>query len=145
YVSYCFFFSSRRRHTRFSRDWSSDVCSSDLYRPSPSLDGLLPRSRQGKLVGRGIPRQGGAGPDGRAGTDRDRRHQIGARANEGTIADDSTVLIGAIVVAGDGARADVDVGADIGVADVAEMVDLGTPLQARRLDLHEIADPGPLL
>src|SRR5690606_40509501 len=26
------FFSSRRRHTRFSRDWSSDVCSSDLLR-----------------------------------------------------------------------------------------------------------------
>src|SRR5690606_40675199 len=25
-----FSFSSRRRHTRFSRDWSSDVCSSDL-------------------------------------------------------------------------------------------------------------------
>src|SRR5690606_39492192 len=25
-----FFISSRRRHTRFSRDWSSDVCSSDL-------------------------------------------------------------------------------------------------------------------
>src|SRR5690606_41174801 len=30
-----FFFSSRRRHTRFSRDWSSDVCSSDL-RPNKS-------------------------------------------------------------------------------------------------------------
>src|SRR5690606_41203039 len=28
-----FFFSSRRRHTRFSRDWSSDVCSSDLLDP----------------------------------------------------------------------------------------------------------------
>src|SRR5207302_6277028 len=28
---YSFFFSSRRRHTRFSRDWSSDVCSSDLF------------------------------------------------------------------------------------------------------------------
>src|SRR5690606_18615776 len=27
-----FFFSSRRRHTRFSRDWSSDVCSSDLLK-----------------------------------------------------------------------------------------------------------------
>src|SRR5256884_4823539 len=27
-----FFFSSRRRHTRCSRDWSSDVCSSDLFR-----------------------------------------------------------------------------------------------------------------
>src|SRR2546422_2444560 len=29
-----FFFSSRRRHTRCSRDWSSDVCSSDLSSPS---------------------------------------------------------------------------------------------------------------
>src|SRR3712207_8645695 len=28
--SWCFFFSSRRRHTRYWRDWSSDVCSSDL-------------------------------------------------------------------------------------------------------------------
>src|SRR5207245_3110363 len=27
----CFFFSSRRRHTRCYRDWSSDVCSSDLF------------------------------------------------------------------------------------------------------------------
>src|SRR5256884_5431467 len=30
YIDRCFFFSSRRRHTRCSRDWSSDVCSSDL-------------------------------------------------------------------------------------------------------------------
>src|SRR5690606_40281173 len=30
YYIFLFFFSSRRRHTRFSRDWSSDVCSSDL-------------------------------------------------------------------------------------------------------------------
>src|SRR5690606_40170842 len=30
FVFLFFFFSSRRRHTRFSRDWSSDVCSSDL-------------------------------------------------------------------------------------------------------------------
>src|SRR3712207_9284650 len=29
-----FFFSSRRRHTRYWRDWSSDVCSSDLVRNS---------------------------------------------------------------------------------------------------------------
>src|SRR5437870_6873091 len=27
-----YFFSSRRRHTRWPRDWSSDVCSSDLAR-----------------------------------------------------------------------------------------------------------------
>src|SRR6266542_5847314 len=29
-IHYIFFFSSRRRHTRCYRDWSSDVCSSDL-------------------------------------------------------------------------------------------------------------------
>src|SRR5687768_17907492 len=29
-INHNFFFSSRRRHTRCSRDWSSDVCSSDL-------------------------------------------------------------------------------------------------------------------
>src|SRR5207245_4329940 len=32
YVCFFFFFSSRRRHTRCYRDWSSDVCSSDLDR-----------------------------------------------------------------------------------------------------------------
>ena len=31
-----FFFSSRRRHTRVRRDWSSDVCSSDLSAPRPT-------------------------------------------------------------------------------------------------------------
>src|SRR5690606_40057762 len=39
------FFSSRRRHTRFSRDWSSDVCSSDLFFPLGQRDdgGQVPR------------------------------------------------------------------------------------------------------
>src|SRR5256886_6251248 len=32
-----FFFSSRRRHTRFDCDWSSDVCSSDLWGKNPEL------------------------------------------------------------------------------------------------------------
>src|SRR5438132_9310981 len=36
----CFFFSSRRRHTRSLCDWSSDVCSSDLPRPLRALYGL---------------------------------------------------------------------------------------------------------
>src|SRR2546430_4114347 len=33
-----FFFSSRRRHTRFDCDWSSDVCSSDLVPVSRLID-----------------------------------------------------------------------------------------------------------
>src|SRR5690554_7435791 len=41
-MSVCFFFfSSRRRHTRCGRDWSSDVCSSDLVNylePKGNLD-----------------------------------------------------------------------------------------------------------
>src|SRR5438105_9620087 len=36
-----FFFSSRRRHTRSTRDWSSDVCSSDLVPPPPLLLGKV--------------------------------------------------------------------------------------------------------
>src|SRR5690606_21652009 len=35
-----FFFSSRRRHTSFSRDWSSDVCSSDLHQAD---NGQIPK------------------------------------------------------------------------------------------------------
>src|SRR5690606_41029963 len=37
YLSNLFFFSSRRRHTRFSRDWSADVCSSDRADPRHSI------------------------------------------------------------------------------------------------------------
>src|SRR5690606_41049233 len=45
-----FFFSSRRRHTRFSRDWSSDVCSSDLVRQHGAL-GLQHGARHEVLAG----------------------------------------------------------------------------------------------
>src|SRR5688500_19397629 len=40
-----FFFSSRRRHTRLQGDWSSDVCSSDLYRAVKDTINLGPRSK----------------------------------------------------------------------------------------------------
>src|SRR3712207_9051122 len=38
----CFFFSSKRRHTRYWRDWSSDVCSSDLD-DRAAVDALAPQ------------------------------------------------------------------------------------------------------
>src|SRR2546430_5712153 len=49
----CFFFSSRRRHTRFDCDWSSDVCSSDL--PStgtrcPGRTSTIDQVRPGTIV-----------------------------------------------------------------------------------------------
>src|SRR5207253_4728160 len=43
-MSVTFFFSSRRRHTRWPRDWSSDVCSSDLYLKWYILPSLVARS-----------------------------------------------------------------------------------------------------
>src|SRR5690606_40353882 len=43
-----FFFTSRRRHTRFSRDWSSDVCSSDLQSAGGDAAGV--RSELGQAL-----------------------------------------------------------------------------------------------
>src|SRR5207249_3072853 len=42
-VMFVFFFSSRRRHTRSKRDWSSDVCSSDLVAGREDLLGQIAR------------------------------------------------------------------------------------------------------
>src|SRR2546422_6297913 len=59
FVIYFFFFSSRRRHTRCSRDWSSDVCSSDLlldpplHEFLPSVDDLLTELAELKMTVRG--------------------------------------------------------------------------------------------
>src|SRR5439155_12537040 len=43
-----FFFSSRRRHTRWPRDWSSDVCSSDLAFTMPDCHALCKDMPQAK-------------------------------------------------------------------------------------------------
>src|SRR2546430_11578206 len=59
----CFFFSSRRRHTRFDCDWSSDVCSSDLQpmdKVSEAILALKPVTFRYKheLDSHGIPQFG---------------------------------------------------------------------------------------
>src|SRR5690606_39450584 len=48
--SFVFFFSSRRRHTRFSRDWSSDVCSSDLDATTGNSRRRLDRIGRGRSL-----------------------------------------------------------------------------------------------
>src|SRR5258705_916283 len=48
HVTRFFFFSSRRRHTRCLSDWSSDVCSSDLFLFGDGVyDGFVSSTRQG--------------------------------------------------------------------------------------------------
>src|SRR5690606_39336638 len=60
-----FFFSSRRRHTRFSRDWSSDVCSSDLTQRRKNVSEARPQGSlpfHGKKDDRPTARSGEARP-----------------------------------------------------------------------------------
>src|SRR5690606_40455258 len=92
-VALAFFLSGGRRHTRFSRDWSSDVCSADLTatcgaarwassrRPAPrtrstrrgtpgprprSARGSMPRrDRKSVVEGKGVDVGGGSGRTGR--------------------------------------------------------------------------------
>src|SRR5207249_6935221 len=60
-----FFFSSRRRHTRSKRDWSSDVCSSDLLRfgTEAQKTKYLPRLATGELLAAYSLSEPGAGSD----------------------------------------------------------------------------------
>src|SRR2546422_7465547 len=50
-----FFFSSRRRHTRCSRDWSSDVCSSDL---EAAIVGSVAHTNRAVVIEEGWPHAG---------------------------------------------------------------------------------------
>src|SRR5437763_10300826 len=48
-MQWSFFFSSRRRHTRYIGDWSSDVCSSDLGRARANITAWLAEAARGGL------------------------------------------------------------------------------------------------
>src|SRR5437762_9123870 len=53
-----FFFSSRRRHTRYIGDWSSDVCSSDLLRSDSPVRGRVRRRAGVQQLLRTVERHG---------------------------------------------------------------------------------------
>ena len=74
-----------------------------------------------------------------------RRHQRRVGADKRARADVGVVLAETIIVAGDGARPDVGPRADTGVADIAQVVDLGSGLDHRFLDLDEVADVDALM
>src|SRR5271166_6856901 len=105
----------------------------------PSWTRLLPAAGDGERVRLDVLGDDGAGADIGAVTDGHRRDEGGVRANEGARADVGPELVEAVVVAGDRARADVGVRPNPGVADVAEVIDLGPRLDRRLFDLDEIA------
>src|SRR5207302_7177406 len=78
------FFSRRRRHTRFSRDWSSDVCSSDLLRVLELLEAMPPY-------------QGGGGQIRAVFKDRTEYAELPAKFEAGTPAIAETIGLGAAV------------------------------------------------
>src|SRR5690606_39597279 len=85
-VGVMFFFSSRRRHTRFSRDWSSDVCSSDLWGSRRARNGRRIADRGGENAARSVCGDAVVGTDGTAGgspgCDGGQNYEVGARDRE---------------------------------------------------------------
>src|SRR6266511_3051105 len=112
---FCFFFSSRRRHTRFSRDWSSDVCSSDLktdwlFHPDRHAAGSEDQSRAGFLA---FVRQ------------EDKRHTFGISHGELALtAADGERCLSSSVVAGK-------------IAEVFQIIDFAGATKTRNPNIHE--------
>src|SRR3712207_7509576 len=57
-----FFFSSRRRHTRYWRDWSSDVCSSDLDQLGLAREVAVDRAGGQPRLAHDVPHRRGVEP-----------------------------------------------------------------------------------
>src|SRR6266487_6409602 len=92
-----FFFSSRRRHTRWTGDWSSDVCSSDLggrgdlgvaRRDPPRAAPALLRPRQARLLSEPVPGQQHQRPQAQERPDRRRWDLHQASADPGRMGRD---------------------------------------------------------
>src|SRR5437773_240984 len=111
-----------------------------LHRPLPVRNRHLLHPGEGQLPRGGVLGERGSRAEGRAPAHPHRRDELGARAYENVVLDDGAVLVRSVVVAHDRAGADVDVSAHLAVADVAEVIRLGTRAYATRLHLHEVAD-----
>src|SRR6185437_1694074 len=114
-----------------------------LLRPTPTLDRGLLAAREGEVLG------GRGGGDDRSRADRGvvahlhRRDQRRVGTDEGTIADLGDVLVHAVVVARDGAGADVHVRTDLRVAEIGEVVGLAAFAEFGFLGFDEISDMRP--
>src|SRR4051812_29209989 len=109
-------------------------------RRGPSVLNGLPPPPERQGVGRDIVGDDRAGAHIGALTDRYRRDERGVRADKGAVPDGGAVLREPVVVAGDGAGADVRRRADRRVAHVREVVHLRAGAELGVLDLDEVAD-----
>src|SRR6267154_2374439 len=111
-----------------------------LYRPLPAWNGHLLGAGQSQLACRSVLGERGSSAERRPAADPHRRDKLRVRADENIVLDDGAVLVRPVVVAHDRAGTNVDVAADVAIADVGEVIGLGTRAYATRLDLHEVAD-----
>ena len=114
----------------------------DLHRSLPVGDMTLGHPGDDEFVLAHFAGDRGTGADGRSLAHRHRRHQLGVRADKDVILDDGLVLVGAIVVAGDGTGANIHIGTNLAVAQIAQMTRLGAKPEGGILDLDEVADMG---
>src|SRR5439155_18285247 len=106
----------------------------------PAGNRYLPAARQRELPRRRVLGDGRARADVGAARHAHRRDERGIGTDKALVLDHRAVLLDAVVIAGDGARADVGPGADLGVADVAQMIGLRVRAEPARLHLDEVAD-----
>src|SRR5690606_39683572 len=92
-----------------------------LFRALPAFDVALRAATHRQGLRRHVLGAGGAGAGGGARAQVQRRHQRAVGADEHVLAHHRAVLVGAVVVAGDGAGADVGARTDLGVAQVAQV------------------------
>src|ERR1039458_10788814 len=107
--------------------------------PRPSLFHALSRPPERQRVRRHIFGDATGGGDIGAASNFYRSDQRGVAANEHAIFDHGLLLVHAIVIAGDGARADVDAFADFRVAQIAEVICLRPLTELDFLGLDEVA------
>src|SRR5687767_14438094 len=110
----------------------------------PALDVVLTGARDAQCaVGHVLRDRGSSGHVGALahahGSD-----ELRVAADERPVLDDRLVLLLAVVVAGDGPRADVDVIADGGVAEIRQVIHLRSGAERRLLQFDEVADLGAL-
>ena len=90
-----------------------------LHRPLPAADGFLLATGERQLLVRHVAGDDRTGADGRAIADSHRGNQRAVGADKDAVAEDGLVFVGAVVVAGNRPRADIDRAAEGGVADLA--------------------------
>src|SRR5216117_103561 len=111
-----------------------------LFRALPVRNRHLLHAGEGQLPRRGVLGERGSRTECRTPAHAHRRDELRVRTDENVVLYDGAVLVRSVVVAHDRAGADVDVSAHLAVADVGEVIRLGTCAYSTRLDLNEVAD-----